>query len=1514
MNESGVPQIYEMLLHTNVSNRYAKTLITSKVKNQNTYAQETTFSIVMPDKAFISSFTMEIDGKKYEAFVQEKAEAKKTYDRAVASGVGAAHVAASARDSNRFTVSVNIEPQCKATFYLQYEELLVRKTEKYELVLNINPGQLIKKLAVVVNITESRPLSFVKVPSLRSGNELTKNDENADPEADIQVVNDLTAIVTFKPDVVKQKLLIGILGGKEDDGMSGQFIIQYDVARDPLGGEVLVDGGYFVHFFAPKDLTPLNKQILFVLDTSGSMYGRNMQQLKEAMKSILDELREEDTFSIIDFNSVVSVWNIEQVNIEYQDRAPYYSARKKLTVLPNSFPVSRENVKKAKRVVQKLVADGGTDIERGLKVALEIVNKFFNSKGNHPIIVFLTDGQATYGTTEEITFKITQQNEHKVPIYALSFGSGADKEFLQKISLKNQGFSRHIYEAADASLQLRNFYQEISSPLLTDVIFKYVNKVKNVTRTQFPILFKGGELCTAGITEDGFVPTIVEAFGGGGPIALRPRMYQSAGSLERLWAYLTVRQLLEQRQVARDKESITAKALSIALKYSFVTDITSLVVVKPNVTSTLELEDASSSSRTSPPLNFGPQYLQVPVSTVPPLDPFGGRQEDYFEPLSAGRSYNIFDRTRSRDLIEAVPESFDFDETDFGLLSFRTTSSIPSTSETPSWIQSVLNNNETLSINGKYYILGLNKTLGEGQECSNSVNNSTGHCTLLHECPNVHGNLTDLETYKKYFCEQKSYAACRRLITNRYLNGVKWTSFIFKSRRQIGGSGGFFNRNQNVIPQIYEMLLHTNVSNRYAKTLVTSKVKNQSPYAQETTFSLVIPDKAFISGFTMEIDGKEYEAFVQEKVEAKRTYDRAVASGIGAAHVAASVRDSNRFTVSINIEPQSKAIFRLQYEELLVRKTENYELVLNINPGQLITKLAVMVNIIESRPLRFVKIPSLRSGNELTMNDEKADLEADIDVVNDTSVIITFEPSIEEQKLLTRRLGREEGIGLSGQLIVQYDVVRDPLGGEVLVDGGYFVHFFAPEDLTPLNKQVLFVLDTSGSMYGRKINQLKEAMKSILDELKEEDTFSIIDFNTVISVWNIEQVNIDYLEGLGYGSSYFPIGKNLTVLPNSFPASRRNVQKAKRVIDKLETSGRTDIERGLKVALETVNKFFRPNGNYPMIVFLTDGRPTYGIIEEITSIITKQNVHKVPIYALSFGSSADKEFLEKLSLKNQGFSRHIYEAADASLQLRNFYQEISSPLLADVRFKYVNKVKHVTRTQFPNLFKGGELCTAGMIEEGFMVPDVQAINYRGLVSYRPKMYQSVGSLERLWAYLTVKQLLEQRQVATDKEYITAKALSLALKYSFVTDITSLVVVKPNVISILELEDASVMDPHFSNKGREFTIRPEMTAAPIDYDRIEPPLLTSSGNFSWIEGVLHNNETLFINAKYYTLGLNEKFGEGQECSNSVNNSSGRCTLLHECPNVHDYLTDFQTYKKYFCKRRKYAGVCCPTLKQ
>lgn len=86
--------------------------------------------------------------------------------------MGAAHVAVNARDSNKFTVSVNVEPQSKVIFNLTYEELLVRKHNKYEMVINLNPGQLVKDLQVQVNINETRKIINVETPAIRSGNEI----------------------------------------------------------------------------------------------------------------------------------------------------------------------------------------------------------------------------------------------------------------------------------------------------------------------------------------------------------------------------------------------------------------------------------------------------------------------------------------------------------------------------------------------------------------------------------------------------------------------------------------------------------------------------------------------------------------------------------------------------------------------------------------------------------------------------------------------------------------------------------------------------------------------------------------------------------------------------------------------------------------------------------------------------------------------------------------------------------------------------------------------------------------------------------------------------------------------------------------------------------------------------------------------------------------------------------------------------------------------------------------------
>jgi hypothetical protein len=71
------------------------------------------------------------------------------------------------------------------------------------------------------------------------------------------------------------------------------------------------------------------------------------------------------------------------------------------------------------------------------------------------------------------------------------------------------------------------------------------------------------------------------------------------------------------------------------------------------------------------------------------------------------------------------------------------------------------------------------------------------------------------------------------------------------------------------------------------------------------------------------------------------------------------------------------------------------------------------------------------------------------------------------------------------------------------VSDGYFVHFFAPTDLQPLPKHAIFVLDISGSMYGRKVEQLKQAMATILSDLNQADFFSIVLFESGIKVTTV---------------------------------------------------------------------------------------------------------------------------------------------------------------------------------------------------------------------------------------------------------------------------------------------------------------------------------------------------------------------------------------------------------------------------
>ncbi|KAL3978297.1 nucleolysin TIA-1/TIAR [Sarotherodon galilaeus] len=586
--------IYSFHINSTVTSRYATTVITSRVANRMNESKEIEFHVRIPRNAFISKFRMFIDGQVYDGVVKAKEQAQQQYTEAVSRGESAGLVSSVGRTLEEFKTSVTVAAHKKVTFELTYEELMKRTHGKYELQIHARPMQPVSDFKVDVHIQEEAGISFIDV----KGGLSTKALANAITKTHI----DKEAWVYFYPTVDQQKMCDSC----SDQGMNGDLVIVYDVNRDNGLGHIKKSDGYFVHHFAPSDLPRIPKNVVFVIDQSGSMRGRKILQTRTALIHILNDLAEDDHFGLITFDGNIFHWKRELVQ------------------------ANSKNLESAKNFASNIQARGSTDINEAVLQGARMLNDH-SREGSASILILLTDGDPTSGVTnlENIQSNVRQAIAGKFPLYCLGFGFDVDFKFLEKMSLQNNGVARRIYEDSDADLQLKGFYEEVATPLLTDVTMIYVGGT-NLTQTNFSQYYNGSEIVVAGeITDNNietFTPQVVAISSNRRIIFSNPnKTVESTGTvsddrIQRVWAYLTVKQLLDKelQLSGPEKEKVKKEALELSLKYSFVTPLTSMVVTKPPGENTDVLhkpKEGETPQRWQPPVDqsFSRQYL-VPSS------------------------------------------------------------------------------------------------------------------------------------------------------------------------------------------------------------------------------------------------------------------------------------------------------------------------------------------------------------------------------------------------------------------------------------------------------------------------------------------------------------------------------------------------------------------------------------------------------------------------------------------------------------------------------------------------------------------------------------------------------------------------------------------------------------------------------------------------------------------------------------------------------------------------------------
>lgn len=531
--------------------------------------------------------------------------------------------------------------------------------------------------------------------------------------------------------------------------------------------------------------------------------------------------------------------------------------------------------------------------------------------------------------------------------------------------------------------------------------------------------------------------------------------------------------------------------------------------------------------------------------------------------------------------------------------------------------------------------------------------------------------------------------------------------------------------------------VNVGITDQIAVTTVDQEFYNPNSARLEGTFIFPVPSGAHIDKFTMEIDGRQVQAELLAAEKARGIYENIVRQMRDPALLEYAGRDLFKVRI-FPIEPNSKKRITFSYSQLL--KSDNnlvsYELPLNTEKfsAKPLKNVSVKVEMQTTRPIKSIYSPS-------------HSVEIKRDGAN--KAVVGYEAS---------------NVKPDTDFHLYFSTEKDELGVSLLTsktsgEDGFFVLLMSPgidaKQKRTFPKDVAFVLDTSGSMAGKKLEQAKKALQFCVENLNDDDRFEIVRFSTEVE----------------------PLFDKLS------PASKSNREKANDFIKDLKPIGSTAIDDALQKALALrPEKADRPF----VVIFLTDGRPTIGTTDEDEIVSHVKKVREnTRIFCFGIGTDVNTHLLDKITEETRAFSQYVLPEEDIEVKVSNFFAKIKEPALANPKLSFTGDIRttKIYPSPLPDIFKGEQLVVVGRYSgngDSAVIVEGSVNGERKKFSYDMKFsgdFADNDFIPRLWATRRVGYLLDEIRLRGENAETRDEVTDLARKYGIVTPYTAYLIVE-----------------------------------------------------------------------------------------------------------------------------------------